>query len=230
MLHQRMRKKLLSRKAAHLPRSVTNERSSAGGKREARAREWRIANLAWLVDFAYGPHADVWNLHRKLGREFLGKTMTGPWERMCGLDPNQEIPWLQERARKWLESAAKGERRELRMSDLVEADSKLSLCVDPLLRSSRGPGYIAGNCKAIFEIAMATLLGGPDGDRVVRCAEPNCGKILIKRKQGRYCALHGSGVERARRLRLKLKSAPLKDKAERARARSSKTTTGRTTR
>ena len=228
MLHQPKQKKMASRKAARLPRGVTKRRLSTGGKREARAREWRIANLAWLVDFAYGPDADAWDLHAKLGPEFLMKTMASPWERMCGVDPNLEIPWLRERARMWLESAAKRERRELLMADLVQADSKLSLCVDPLLRSSLGPAYSAGNCKAIFEIAMATLLAGPDGDRVVRCVEPNCDKILVKRKQGRYCALHGSGAERARRLRLKLKSAPLKDRAEKARARRSKKTTGRT--
>jgi hypothetical protein len=176
-------------------------------------REWKIANLAWLVDFGFAPviaETDLKETYNRL-RTFLSRSAPAGHLGLPGADL-EELRWLQAVARDYIEKTARRESWGLSLQDLVGLDSNFRFSYRlPML-----PIYELGNLRVIWLFTLGELLGGREGKRIVRCAEPECAVILVKRKKGRFCREHGSLKERARRHRRTLKaSLPLAQRRER---------------
>jgi hypothetical protein len=192
---------LASRKFAKVKVAVTRTKKRRPGRstsQKAAAREWRITNLGWLVDFAYSDVTDFRLAHIEI-RDFISKVIPAGYEMLSSMDP-AEVDWIHQAARKYLEKTACGVRWTVRLADLVKLDPSFSWAIEPGFRP-HAVAYEARNLKAIFLIALVELLGGTDGGRIIRCDESGCGAVFVRRKGGRFCKLHRSGAERARRSR-----------------------------
>jgi hypothetical protein len=185
--------------------SGTSRRPNPNDSRrsEERMREARIANLVKLVEFIYA--TDPFKAYQQ-AREFLRDAAPEGGERVSRFDPD-EISWLQNEARNRIQSVVAGETWLLTAADLATADPSFGFRVEPSLRP-HGLMHEATNLKAIVLWTLANILGGREGGRLVKCAEPGCEVIFIKRKRGIYCRAHRSGREHARRHRLAAKQSP----------------------
>jgi hypothetical protein len=168
------------------------------------AREWKIANLTWLVDFGFAPviaETDLKETYNRL-RTFLSRSAPAGHLGLPGADL-EELRWLQAVTRGYVEKTARREPWGLSLQNLVGLDPDFRFSYRlPML-----PIYELGNLRVIWLLTLGELLGGREGKRIVRCAEPECAVILVKRKKGRFCREHGSLKERARRHRRTLKVA-----------------------
>ena len=170
---------------------------------EQRMRAARIANLVRLIEFVY--ETDPFKAYQQ-ARKFLEYAAPEGGVRGARFDPD-EISALQNEARNRIESAVAGETWLLTAADLATADPSFGFRVEPLLRP-HGLTHEASNLKAIVLWTLANILGGREGERLVKCAEPGCEVIFIKRKRGIYCRAHRSGKEHARRHRQAAKESP----------------------
>jgi hypothetical protein len=198
-------------------------------RRERLAREWKIANLVWLVDFGFAPviaEADRYETQTRV-RTFLSRSAPAGYSILSGADLD-ELRWLQTVTRDYVEKTASGAPWALSLPDLATLDPDFLFSFQPPML----PSYKLGNLRVIWLLTLGELLGGREGKRIVRCAEPQCAAILVKRKKGRFCRDHGSLKERARRHRRTLKaSLPLaerRDRRQRAHKEHVKRTKGKT--
>jgi hypothetical protein len=123
-----------------------------------------------------------------------------------------ELRWLQNVTQNYVEKTASREPWELSLGYLVTLDPDFLFRARPPLRPYYGPN----NLRVIWLLTLWELLGGREGHRIIRCAEPGCSTILVKRKKAKFCRNHGSLKERARRHRRSLKaSLPLAERRER---------------
>jgi hypothetical protein len=163
----------------------------------------RIANLVRLIEFIY--ETDPLKAYKQ-AREFLTNAAPEAGEGISSFDP-AEISWLQDEARKRIESAVAGDTWLLTAADLATADPSFGFRVEPSLRPY-GLMHEAANLKAIVLWTLANVLGGREGERLVSCAEPGCRVLFIRQKRGIYCRAHRSGKEYARRHRQAAKESP----------------------
>jgi hypothetical protein len=175
-------------------------------RRDAVYREARIANLVRLVDLVYAPNADVDEAYKTI-REFFSGAAPMPFEStLRSRQSADELRWIQAAAKEHIEQVADGGRWEFKVSELSELDPGFGFVVEPVFRPY-GLHYTATNLKAHFLWTLAHLLGGAQGERISRCAETACTKIIVRRKRGAYCAEHRTGRESTRRYREKRRNA-----------------------
>jgi hypothetical protein len=160
-------------------------------RREKAAREWRSALLVRLLDFAANPIDDVQKAREEIS-DVIGKSISSSYN-MSGRPDPAELEAMRAEIQKRFEQTIRGEHWWVPLENV---------------RREVIPGYVAqyaGKRSALLPMALADLLGSPAARRLQRCPEPECGKIFVRRKQGRYCREHGSGKERARRRRRNLR-------------------------
>jgi hypothetical protein len=152
----------------------------------------------------YEPNADVDEAYKTI-REFLRGAAPMPFESMSSQSAD-ELHWIQAAAKEHIEQVADGGMWEFKVSELSELDPGFGFVVEPVFRPY-GLRYKATNLKAHFLWTLAHLLGGAQGERISRCAETACTKIIVRRKRGAYCAEHRTGRESTRRYREKRRNA-----------------------
>jgi len=203
---------LTSRKRAKSPSKVA--RTLYAKRANDLAREWKIENLAWLVEFAFAPvieKADCEETHRR-ARNFLSRSAPTPYLGSVGKADLDELHWLQTVTRNCVEKTANREPWNLSLRDLITYDPSFLFTARPPLRPYCQPG----NIRALWLLTLWELLGGREARRITRCAELGCTTILVKRKNRKFCRSHGSAKERARRHRRSLKtSLPLAERRKR---------------
>src|SRR5262249_50297015 len=148
----------------------------------ASTREARIGNLAKLIAIAYEPIEDMYAAYATI-REFLAGAAPDPF--VSAIRPDaEELQWIRTTAKNRIEESLAHKDLTFSMAKLAELDLQFGFTVQHFERPIRVSGSTVlrearftlstSNLKALFLWTLAHLLGGAEGWRIVRCAEPNC--------------------------------------------------------
>jgi hypothetical protein len=176
------------------------------------AREWKIAALAQLLEFALDTRSDLAGLQAQaralvrlvpqvklnMPRDFLDPQVGAQWlERMR---------WFQTQAKSAIEQAASHKEWLLRAQQLTQFDprddpeSGLQLTWYAL----GGSGHWEGAPEQVWLLSLKELLRFNQGFRIRRCKQAGCDNIFVGRTTGLYCDAHSTSAAKMARQRERL--------------------------
>jgi hypothetical protein len=183
-------------------RPVTSKRRREKTARK-RAREWKIAALAKLLEFALGPGNETLALIAEahgLIREVLVvfRRLTTPndlLDQELAVRWRERVEWCREQAKTAITLAANRKEWMLPISQLAE--------VEPLLawHTLGGLGHWEGGLEGLWLLTLRELMSFNQGFRIRRCKQDGCDTIFVGRTTSLYCDHHSTSAEKVRRYR-----------------------------